>query len=77
MILDETKNNVIYPSGSNGVSIQNQIITRFILTLQMTQTSCFMEMKVEIIFNVCHLDLAPRMAMVLPIHSLHLSRMVV
>jgi hypothetical protein len=41
----------------------------------MTQTPYHVKNKVEIIFDVCHFDLPPIMAIGLPIHSLHITKM--
>jgi len=43
----------------------------------MTQTPYPMKNKVEIILDVFHFDLPPRMAIVLPIHSLYITKMAV
>jgi hypothetical protein len=41
----------------------------------MTQTPCLVESKVEIIIDIGHLDLAPRMTIMLFVHPLHLTIM--
>jgi hypothetical protein len=43
----------------------------------MTQTPCLAKSKVEIIFDIGHLDLAPRKTIILSVHSLHLTRMAI
>jgi hypothetical protein len=43
----------------------------------MTQTPYPMKNKVEIILDVFHFDLPPRMAIILPIHSLYITKMAV
>jgi hypothetical protein len=43
----------------------------------MTQTPCLAKSKVEIILDIGHLDLAPRITIILFVHSLHLIRMAI
>ncbi len=43
----------------------------------MVQAARLLKSKVEIIFHVNHFNLAPHMAIMFPIHSLHLPRMIV
>jgi hypothetical protein len=70
-------NSVANPSDFIGVSIQYQIIVEVVLTFQMTQTTCHVESKVEIIFVIGHFDLAPRMTIIFSIHFLHLTKMAI
>jgi hypothetical protein len=55
---------------------KKEIIT-IILTLQMAQVASFPKSKVEIIIDVSHFNLAPHMATMFPIHSLHLPKVIV
>jgi hypothetical protein len=41
----------------------------------MIQTPYAVKNKVEIILDVCHFDLPPRMAIVFFVHSLHITKM--
>jgi hypothetical protein len=43
----------------------------------MTQTPCLAKNKVEIILDIGRLDLAPRITIILSVHSLHLTRMAI
>jgi hypothetical protein len=43
----------------------------------MTQKPCLTESKVEIILDIGHLDLAPRIIIMLSIHPLHLTKMAI
>jgi hypothetical protein len=43
----------------------------------MAQATFFSKNKVEIIIDVNHLNLAPRIAIMFPVHSLHLPRVIV
>ncbi len=43
----------------------------------MSQTLCLPKSKVEIILNICYLNLAPSMVIILCVHSLHLTKMVI
>jgi hypothetical protein len=76
-IFTQTMNNVANPSNFIGVSIQHQIIVEVVSTFQMTQITCHVESKVEIILDIGHFDLAPRMTIILSIHSLHLTKMAI
>jgi hypothetical protein len=43
----------------------------------MAQVAYFLKSKVEIILDVSHFNLAPHMATMFPIHSLHLPKVIV
>jgi hypothetical protein len=43
----------------------------------MTQTPCLAKSKVEIIIDIGRFDLAPRITIVLSVHSLHVTRMAI
>jgi len=41
------------PSGFITIPIHNEVIIEVVSTLQLTQTPCLVESKVEIIFDIC------------------------
>ncbi len=55
---------------------KNKIIG-IISTLQIAQGACFWKIQVEIVLDVNHLNLVPCMAIMFPIHSLHLTKMTI
>jgi hypothetical protein len=57
--------------------VKKKELTTIILALQMAQTVHPPKSKVEIIFDVNHLNLAPRIAIMFPVHSLHLPKMTI
>jgi hypothetical protein len=76
-ISTKTVNNIAIPSNFIKASIANKKITTIILALQMSQALCHLESKVEIVFNICHFNLAPNMTIIFFIHSLHLTKMAI
>jgi len=53
----------------------NKLIASVIYIMQVAQTSITSKAQSKIVLNVGHLHLAPSVAIVLPIHSLHLTQM--
>jgi len=68
-------NNVATPNCFISTFVKKKEITSIILTLQMAQTTSSLKVHVEIIFDVTHFNLVQHMAIMFPIHSLHLIRM--
>jgi hypothetical protein len=69
--------NVIAPGCFIFTSIKKKKIVAIILALQMAQTLSPLKSKVEIVLDVSCINLAPRMAIMLHVHSLHLVRLIV
>jgi hypothetical protein len=69
-------NNVTNPSSFIGASIHNEIIVKIFSTFKMTQTPHPLKSKTKVII-IGHIDLAPRMTIILPNHALHLIKMVI
>jgi hypothetical protein len=70
-------NNVTTPSCLIFTSIKKKKKVTIILGLQMAQTPSPLKIKVEIVLDVSCINLAPRMAIMLLVHSLHLVRQIV
>jgi hypothetical protein len=70
-------NNVANPSDFAGVSIQNEVITKLVSTFQMTKYLVLQSIKLKSLLMFVCFDLAPRMAIALLVHSLHLARMAI
>jgi hypothetical protein len=70
-------NNVTNPSYFMCTFVKKKKIIAIILALQMAQATSFPKNKVEIILDVSRLNLTPRMAIIFPIHSLHLPKVIV
>jgi len=68
-------NKVTNPSSFIGASIHNEIILKIVSTFKMTQTPRPLKSKIETII-IGHLDLAPKMTIILPNHALHMVKMV-
>jgi len=60
-------NNVTNPSYFVSTFVNKKEIATIIPTLQMSQATSSMKSKVEIVFYVSHLNLAPRIAIILSI----------
>jgi hypothetical protein len=69
-------NHVTNPSSFIGASIHNEIIVKIVATFKMSQTPHPLKSKTKVII-ISHLDLAPRMTIILPNHDLHLVRMAI
>jgi hypothetical protein len=69
-------NNVTNPSSLIGASIHNEIIVNIVSTFKMSKTPRPLKSKTKVII-IGHLDLAPRMTIILPNHDLHLVRMAI
>jgi hypothetical protein len=70
-------NNIATPNCFKSTFVKKKEITSIILALQMAQTTSSLKVQVEIIFDVNHFNLVQHMAIMFPIHSLHLIRMTV
>jgi hypothetical protein len=68
---------VTTPSYFIFTSIKKKKIVAIILALQMAQTLSPLKSKVEIILDVSCINLVPHVAIMLPVHSLHLVRLIV
>jgi hypothetical protein len=62
-------NNITNPSYFISTFVKKKEITSIILALQMVQATRSLESKVEIVFNVSHLNLAPHIAIMFHVHS--------
>ncbi len=62
-------NNVTNPSYFISTLVKKKEITTIISTLQMAQITHFLKSKVEIVLNVSHFNIAPRMAIMFHAHS--------
>jgi len=70
-------NNITIPSCFISTFVKKKEIAALISALQMTQTPSSLKNKVEIVLDVSHFNFAPHMAIMLPIHSLHLAKLIV
>jgi hypothetical protein len=70
-------NNIATPNYFVSTFIKKKEITSIILTLQMAQTTNSSKVQVEIVIDVSHFNLVPCMAIMFPIHSLHLTKMII
>jgi hypothetical protein len=57
--------------------VKKNKITGIILTLQMARVTSSLKVQVEIIFYVNRFNLVPCMAIMFPVHSLHLTRVTI
>jgi hypothetical protein len=76
-ISSKVVNGVTTPSYFISTFFKKKKMITFILALQMTQTPSSSKSKVEISFDVSHLNLAPHMAIMFLVHSLHLAKLIV
>jgi len=70
-------NIVTIPSYFVSTSINKKKIIAIILALQMAQTPSTLKSKVEIVLDVSCINLAPHVAIMLIVHSLHLIKLIV
>jgi hypothetical protein len=70
-------NNATTPNCFISTFVKKKEITSIILTLQMAQATSSLKVQVEIIFDVSHFNLVQHMAIMFPICSLHLIRIIV
>jgi hypothetical protein len=77
MISFQVVNNIAIPTCFIFTSIKKKEIVALISTLQMIQTPSPLKSKVEIVLDVSHFDFVPHMAIMLPIHSLHLAKLII
>jgi hypothetical protein len=69
--------NVATPSHFVSTFVKKNKIIDIILALQMAQAHNSSKSKVEIILNISHLNLVPRMAIMFHVHSLHVLKVTI
>jgi hypothetical protein len=70
-------NNITIPNYFVSTFVKKKEITSIILALQMAQATNSLKVQVEIVLDVSRFNLVPCMAIMFPIHSLHLTKMII
>jgi len=70
-------NNITIPNYFVFTFVKKKEITSIILALHMTQAMSSLKFQVEIVLDVSHFNPVPHMAIMFPIHSLDLTRMII
>jgi hypothetical protein len=70
-------NNITTPNYFVSTFVKKKEITSIILTLQMAQVTNFLKVQVEIVLAFSRFNLVPCMAIMFPIHSLHLTKVII